>query len=697
MASDAHSQPRSSSPSDRLLQGIANATNRLLTVQGYHASVEAALAVLGPATDVDRIYIFENHPHPMTGRPACSQRWEWVAQGVTAEIGNPNLQNLNYHPTLARWYDQLAQGEPVTGLIHNFPTIEQGLLQPQGIQSILVVPILMREVFWGFVGFDDCHRPRHWDEGSRAVLMTLASSLGGAIFQQRVEADLKQVNETLERRVQARTAKLQQAKELAEAANRAKTTFLANMSHELRSPLNAVLGFTQVMLRNLSANQGMLPHAYVLNQRENLSIVYRSGDHLLALINDLLDMAVIEAGQITLWSAPFDLRAMLEALVEMLQLRADQKGLKLVYDCPDQVPQGIYGDERKLRQVLLNLVGNALKFTASGSVTLRIEVANPAPEMDRPAPPAATELVFSVTDTGMGITPEELQQLFQPFVQARAGQQAQTGAGLGLAICQQFIQLMGGDLTVESTPGVGSSFRFSIPVQAVQIKPERPPLGARRIIALAPGQPTYRILVADDQWENRQLLRQLLEPIGFKVYEAENGQEAVDLWRRYRPHLIWMDIRMPVMNGYQATRAIKADPAGQATVVIALTASVLEEERANVFQAGCDGFVRKPIQATAITDIMAHHLDIRYLYESDQLGSPPPSKVMLTVSALQALPQTWLRQFMEAMTRLDQDEMMALIDDISTDYGPLAQTLAQSVYNFEYELLRSLMQGQITD
>ena len=393
---------------------------------------------------------------------------------------------------------------------------------------------------------------------------------------------------------------LAQAKERAETATRAKSEFLANMSHELRTPLSVILGFSELMTsdRNLSPEQ-----------QENLTIINRSGAHLLNLINDVLDMAKIEAGRITLQEHDFDLRRLLDELDALFRLRATAKGLMLHVTCDPDVPRFVHADESKLRQVLINLLGNAIKFTTEGSISLRVRRTEEA---------GICNLIFTVQDTGSGITPDDMAHIFEPFVQAVNGRMGQEGTGLGLSISQQFVRLMGGELTASSAgvSGQGSRFQFSVPMCLATDAESVESPKVSRAIGLEPGQGEYRLLVVDDRMESRKLLADLLAQLGFVVHTAKNGLQALKIWEEWQPHLIWMDMRMPVMDGREATRRIKATAQGQATIIIGVSASVLTEQRALMLADGCDDFVRKPFREDEIVGRLVKHLGVRMRYEA---------------------------------------------------------------------------------
>ncbi len=443
--------------------------------------------------------------------------------------------------------------------------------------------------------------------------------------------------------------KLEQKAQEAQEANRAKSAFLANMSHELRTPLSAILGFTQLMKRDRALNCA---------QKENLAIISRSGEHLLTLINDVLSMSKIEAGRVTLDENSFNLYSLLDSLAEMFAIKAQGKGLELIFERSIDLPNYLYADESKLRQVLINLLGNGIKFTETGKVILRALVI-----CDRITPTANREnLHFEIEDTGAGIAPSELEKLFKPFVQTQSGQKSHQGTGLGLSISQQFARLMGGEIALKSTPGQGTTFFFDVPFRREQRLEEAETKPQNRVISLAPNQPNYRILVVEDRQENRQLLVKLLTSIGFEVRAAQNGQIGVDIWQNWHPQLIWMDMQMPVMDGYAATRQIKSHLLGKSTIIIALTASAFDEERALVLSAGCDDFVCKPFLEAVIFEKMAKYLGVRYLYDSP-LELKESSPFILQAASLKVMPKEWREQLHQAALRTDEPQIFSLLVD----------------------------------
>ncbi|MEG4852442.1 GAF domain-containing protein [Microcoleus sp. B5-D4] len=617
------------------------------------------------------------------------------------------------------------------------------LLSELEIKANLVVPILQGKKLWGLLIAHHCRSQRHWTSSEIESLKQISVQLAIAIQQCTL---FEQAQTEIADRKLAETA-LQKAVIAADTANRAKSEFLSSMSHELRTPLNAILGFSQVMVRDSSLNN---------QHQQHLEIINRAGEHLLALINDILEMSKIEAGRSQLNESSFNLMRLLKTLEEMFRLKAKSKKLQLNLEVGDGVPDFVSGDEGKLRQILINLVGNAIKFTEMGSVTLRVKnqveeslraetaefgdtqtkLADAASEHSESLAVETTaipkkpgwctgfnqseslanfscvdandlqaeflRLQFEIEDTGLGIAPEEMNKLFEPFEQTKTGQKSQQGTGLGLPISRKFVQMMGGDITVSSTPELGSKFAFDIQIRLAppsEIKILKP---QNKVIGLVPNQPEYRILVVDDRADNCLVIERLLSPLGFMVRSARDGQEAIAVWEDWQPHLIWMDMQMPVMDGYEATRQIKAHPLGKQTVIVALTASAFEEERQTILGAGCDDFMRKPFDAKILFAKMEELLGVRYIYE-ESVDAPLENESEISggtsnqsvESQLDQMPLEWVEKISHAAHECCDDKIVKLIEEMPSEFALAAQYLTTLVQDFLFDDIIDIAQSAV--
>ena len=485
---------------------------------------------------------------------------------------------------------------------------------------------------------------------------------------------ITQMRDDIEQRKQSEQ-RIHQAMQRAESASLAKTKFLANMSHELRTPLNSILGYSQLMQRN----------AFIKDtQRNYLDIISRSGEHLLRLINEVLDLSKIESGNITLQYENFDLHSFMRELEAMFRLQTSAKSLSMDLTGLDSIPQFIKSDKNKLKQVLINILGNAVKYTNRGGIHISLERANTLN--------SNFDLTICIRDSGIGIAQSDLNYIFDQFKQIKSDpESANSSSGLGLTISRNFVQLMGGQIAVDSEPNEGSVFRVTIPVSEAAAKtyPEPRP---RRILGLNPDGTVPRVLVVEDKMESRELLVNLLKSTGFRVRAAENGKQAIEVYNSWFPDFIWMDIRMPVMNGLEATNKIRATEKGKQTAIVALTAHALEEERENILAAGCDDVLIKPYREHEVFASMANLLSVEYVYEEQEdIQGSTKSHNKLDATQLTSLGPELCFELQEAALNLDADKLLATIKSIPEAHQSIASQLRELHRNYDFGILLELL------
>jgi signal transduction histidine kinase/CheY-like chemotaxis protein len=520
----------------------------------------------------------------------------------------------------------------------------------------------------GFINYEwrDAARDLHFEirvfcprEGSYAVL------LNDITARKQAEGELAALRDDLERLVESRTRELVEARRQAESANRSKSLFLANMSHELRTPMNAIQGFSRILVEDPSVD---------LAAREKLRIIHRSGEHLLSIISQILDFSKLESGKMTLQPEEFDPIETAREVVELLRVRSDSKGIGLELRVDPGVPRRIRSDPAKLRQILTNLAGNAIKFTTGGGVSLRL--LDPGPE--------GAHLVLEVEDSGPGIPPEETARIFEPFEQVGHGE----GTGLGLPISLQYARMLGGGIEVESTPGRGSIFRARIGLERVDGDGD-----AGDSLASddreGEARSEFRVLVVEDHPDNRLLLRNLLEPLGISVRECADGDAGVAAVRDWDPHLVLLDRRMPVLDGLEAVREIRAMSILHQPVVVAVTAHSFDDDRKEMLDAGCDDFLAKPFRESDLFAVLERHLGIRNRVRT-RSGSKP---TLPGPRDLEKLPDDLASEFLDALGRADMgavDHALGRVGEIDPE---LREALGVHTDAFEYAALSRSLRG----
>ena len=627
---------------------------------------------------------------------------ESISPGVPATVGEEFPDEV-FPEQIYQYY---CQGKPrvVPNIAQDkFAACITEYLQNLGVKSKLVIPILRNSqggetansclqnpetALWGVMTAHDCSGLRQWHQWEIDLLCSLATQIGIAIQQSelyfQLEAQLTELK-------QAKAA-LQQAKEVAEVANRAKSEFLANMSHELRTPLNGILGYTQLLKRDTNLTD---------QQQNSLNIIHQCGEHLLTLIEDVLDLSKIEAQKMELYPTEFHFPNFLKGISDLFKMRTQQKDISFTYKLISPLPQGVNADKKRLRQVLINLLSNAVKFTDRGGVTFKVGYVRSSKfsvlssELED-STQNSPKIRFQVEDTGIGIESSKLAEIFLPFHQVGDRSRAVEGTGLGLAISQKLVQMMGSEIKVRSTLGKGSVFWFDLDLPEISGWHEPNSSGDHRIVGFKGHK--RKVLIVDDYAVNRSFLQDLLEPLGFEILEAVDGQDCLNKAAVFEPDLILMDLVMPGLDGLEATRRLRQLPQLKNMVAIALSANVFESTKQESLAAGCQDFLPKPVQAKQLLESLTVHLGVEWIYEDHEshigvepnrdrasVVPPPPSEIATLFK---------LVKMGDIVGILDQAEKLEKLDN---KLKPFATQVRQLTKGFKLKQLQGIIQQYMAD
>ncbi|MCP4368004.1 MAG: response regulator [Deltaproteobacteria bacterium] len=553
------------------------------------------------------------------------------------------------------------------------------------LRSVMCVPLITQDRNIGAIFVENRSINGRFQEKDIWPLELFANQAAVSIDNANLYSGLEQLVIGRTQELEETNKELVKSKRIAESANNAKSTFLANMSHELRTPLNSIIGYTQLLGHSLYLQE---------NDKEHLKTILKSGEHLLGLINDVIELSKIEAGIHELNLISFELFAMLKNILEMLSFPIQEKGLHLEFEMDDNLPKYIETDEQKLRQVLINLINNATKFTQVGQIILRVKLFDTNELFQPKLPQEKVRIYFEVQDTGYGIAQQELDKIFETFTQTESGRNSAEGTGLGLAISAKYVQMMQGKLSIKSQLGKGSTLSFDIIAKISQEEKRTHDKSEKHIIiGSMPKKNPCRILIVEDNDSNRALLHKQLKIIGLSnIREAQDGFEAIEIHKKWLPHLIWMDLNLPGLDGKETTRQIRATPEGEDTVIIALTASIFEETLNEVKAAGFDDILLKPYLEQTIFNKMADYLDIEFIYkESFNNNETQEIKpVTMLPKSIENMPDEWLTQFHQAAVRGEITESRKLILQINKLHPNLAQELEKLVNTYRFDILAKI-------